>query len=292
MTEAAISPKRALFFRILLNRYHAGVGEAFLKNLPKEEVSEIFKQHIDSVETSGALAWTHDVLGRIHYSWLEPVIRKLPNSLQKPMVAAFSDHQSSKLAKLLDFELSSSKLAVPVKKFLLDQFFHYWQPLDALPTNYLPVSKLSPLLSLSKADLVKVIDLLALYDVAEALRHIVDKNKLKSIYRCLTNQQQTFLRTCLHKKERVTAPKLEIEKWDGDPVKFNLILHRRGMFRLSMALSGQAASFLWSVVHILDVGRGTAILKHYQATEVAGITPFMIGQVLVIIDFLKQKSDT
>ncbi len=102
---------------------------------------------------------------------------------------------------------------------------------------------------------------------------------------------QHFLRICLHKKERVAAPTLNIDQWDGDPEKFNLILHHRGLFRLSKALSGQPMSFVWHVIHLLDTGRGKAVLKNYQQVSVAGITPFLIQQVLAIIDFIKKKAD-
>ena len=246
----AMSPKSALLFKVLLNRFHAGVKESFLKNLPKEEVSEVAKQTISSAETGPALTWMYDLLARTHYSWLTPIVGQLPASLQKLVIAAFPEKQLSGMKKLLKIDSLPDNLAPAMKTFLLGQFYRRWQPRDAIPVGYLPQSPLRPLLDLTKQELVQLIELLSLYDVAEAIRHIVDKNKLTAIYRCLGAQQQRFLRQCLHKKERIAAPKLNIDKWDGDPEKFHLILHRRGMFRLSKALSGQAKPFLWHVVPI------------------------------------------
>ncbi len=285
-----MQPKSTLLFKVLLNHFHPGIGEASIRNMPQEEVKEIFKQAISSSETSVAVAWMHNLITRTHYSWLAPVVQHMPKETQAPVIAALSEKQAKGLKKLLKYDNVPPPPSPTVKSFLLDQLFQRWQPNEALPLPYLPSSPLRVLLDMSKEELVQLIDFLALYDLAEAIRHIVDKNKLKAIYQCLTPQKQQFMRNCLHKKERIVAPKLNLEKWSGDPDVFHSILHRRGMFRLSSALCGHPASFLWHITHILDTGRGTAILNQYKPQAAGGVTPFLIQQVLFVIDFLKPKS--
>lgn len=285
-----MSPKHALLLKVLVNRFHSGEGENFLKHLPQEEVKEVLGYITTSDDVSAAMRWEHDLLTRTHYSWLAPVVKGLPLYLQEPLVAAMPEKQSAGLKKLLKIEGEPRSFAPSVRTFLLDQFFGRWQPKEVVPYQYLPPSPLNSLLEFSKTEMVELIDFLALYDVSEAIRHIVDKNKLTAIYRCLSPKKQQFLRKCLHKKERIAAPKLNIDKWDGDAEKLNFLLHRRGMFRLSKALCGQSAPFLWHVVHILDTGRGGVITENYQAEAIPNITPVLRQQLLNVMDFFKQKS--
>ena len=128
-----------------------------------------------------------------------------------------------------------------------------------------------------------------MYDLAEGIRHIVDRKKLKAIYLCLSHREQAFLRICLHKKEKLAAPKLDIDKWDGSREMLHRVLHRRGMLRLGKALSGQERHFVWHLVHLLDTGRGNIILQYYAEQPVAGVTPLLIQQVVSVINFIKPK---
>lgn len=287
-----MSPKSALLFKVLLNRFHHGAGETALKNIPKEEINEVLAHKIDSDDASAALHWTKDLIGRVHYSWLAPAVLQMPPSIQKSVAASFSERQSKGLQKVLKFDALPASVAPSVKRFLLDRFFHHWNLEGVLPLSFLPPSPLKPLLDMNKDELVLLIDYLSLYDVAEAVRHIVDKNRLKAIYRALTPDEQAYLRVCIHKKERIASPKLNMEKWDGDPEKLRIILHRRGMFRLSKAISGQSKEFLWHLVHILDTGRGKTVEEEYEEKEVPGITPFLIQQLKGVLDYLKNKSST
>lgn len=282
-------PKSAILFKVLLNRFQPGTASTALKCLPQEEVIEILDQTTTSQEAGIVLRWPRSLIARTHYSWLLPVIQKMSVGLQASMVAALPQPQSGKLQSFLKISPPST-LAPAIKQFLLDMFVRYWQPKEALPLEYLPATALNPLLQLSKAELVSFIDFLALYDVADAIRHIVDKKQLTNIYQCLTAQQQQFLRVCLHKKEKLTAPKLEIDKWDGRPESFINILHRRGMLRLGKALCGQNSQFIWHLTHVLDTGRGNTLASYYRSAEIPGITPLLVQQVLSLLNFLKPKS--
>lgn len=282
--------KSAVFFKVLVNRFHPGINQAFFKSLPQDEVKEAFAETTSSQNTTVAFSWAGDVIARTHYSWLAPFIEKMPKSLQGPVISALPEAQSKGLKKLLKIAPSEDVLSPNVKAFFLEQLYQQWQPLEAIPSEYLPYSSLNGLLDFSKAELVDLIDLLAMHDLAEAIRHIVAKKNLKSIYLCLSPQKQRFLRVCLHKKEKFAAPKLDIEKWDGSQEHLLNILHHRGMLRLGKALCGQSRHFLWNITHILDTGRGMVVAKYYQEDKIPNITPLLEQQVISVINFLKPTS--
>lgn len=283
--------KSAVLLKVMLNRYHPGAAQSFLKYLPQVDAKEAADETTQSTDLQPAFNWPNDVIARAHYSWLAPVVKTLPGSIQGPTLAALPESQAESLSKLLDIPIPKTSLSPASKAFLVQQLYNKWQPQDALPVEYLPQSQLAELLTLSKSELVVLIDLLAMHDLADAIRHIVDKKYLKNIYFCLKPQELQFLKICLHKKEKLSAPKLEIEKWDGSPYKLHTILHKRGMLRLGTALCGQGKQFLWHITHILDTGRGSAVAKYYQDSEIPNTTPLLALQVLSVINFLKGKSE-
>lgn len=283
--------KSSTFFKVLINRFHPGINPAFYKCLPPEDVKDATMAITSSQNTSLAFTWSQRLISKTHYSWLIPYIEKLPNNIKGLVIAALPEVQSKGISKLLKIPPVNVQLSPQIKSFLIDQLYLKWQPEEALPPEFLPPSNLSELLELSKAELVDLIDLLAMHDLTEAIKHIVDKKNLKAIYFCLSPEKQKFLRLCLHKREKLAAPKLDISKWNGSQEQLNTILHRRGMLRLGKALCGQSRQFLWNLVHILDTGRGQTISEYYQEEQIPGVTPILVQQVLSVINFLKPKSD-
>lgn len=282
--------KTSTFFKVLINRFHPGINPAFFKSLPQDEIKEAYAETTSTQDTSIACAWPSNLILRTHYSWLIPHIEKLPKSLQGVLINALPDTHAKGLKKFFKSQYPENHLSPKTKLFLIGLIYKEWQPQEAIPIEYLPESSLSELFQLSKIELVDLIDLLAMYDLAEIIRHIVDKKYLKAIYLCLPPQKQQFLRICLHKKEKLAAPKLDIEKWDGSQSQLSAILHRRGLLRLGKALCGQSRHFLWNIVHTLDTGRGNTLSDYYQESEIPVITPLLVQQVLSVINFLKPKS--
>lgn len=286
-----MSSKNSVLLKVTLNRFHPGAAQAFLKYLPQDAAKAAAAEPTQSQDLSPAFSWPNDVITRTHYSWLAPAIRKLPPSILNATLAALPEKHAEGLSKLLAVPLQKITLQPLAKTFLLQQLYNQWQPHEALPLAYIPQSSLAMLLTLTKAELVDLIDLLAMHDLADAIRHIVDKKNLKNIYLCLTSKKQQFLRICLHKKEKLVASKLEIEKWDGSPSKLHKILHRRGLLRLGKALCGQGREFLWHITHTLDTGRGATIAHYYQDEEIPGTTAPLAMQVISVFNFLKGKSE-
>lgn len=282
--------KTSTFLKVLINRFHPGINPSYLKCLPQDEVKEALAEVTFSQDTSLALSWPSDLILKTHYSWLAPYIDKLPKNLKVLTLNALTEEQSKGVKQLLKIDSAATPLSPKIKNFLLGRLYAQWQP-EGIPEEYLPTSNLGELFELTKSELVDLINLLAMYDLSEAIRHIVDKKNLKALYLCLSPQKQRFLRICLHKKEKLAAPKLDIGKWDGSQSQLNAILHRRGLLRLGKALCGQTPQFFWSVVHTLDTGRGNALTEYYKEEPIPGITPLLVQQVITVINFIKPKSE-
>lgn len=285
-----MQPKSTVLLKVLLNKFHPGPPLPFLKALPQDTAKEIAAIDTSSSDLSAALNWPSNAIENTHYSWLAPVIAKMPAALQTQVVGSLKKKQADGICRILKIH-NLPTVPTAAQRFFINKLYLEWNPQDSLPCEYLPKSSLEVLLTFEKAHIVNIIDLLAMYDLSDAIRHIVDKNKLKNIYQCLSTQKQQFLRLCLHKKEKLAAQKLDINKWDGHAESLNNILHRRGMARLGKALCGQSKQFLWHITHRLDVGRGQNILEHYTPNEIPGITPLLVQQLFSVINFLTPKSE-
>jgi len=289
-----MTSKQSLLFKVLLNRFQPGVNASFLKSLPPDESQEIMKQTATSQDAEIMLTWPYDLITRVHYSWLVPALQEMPEDLRPSVIASLNPSQAVGLRNMLKIPAQTAEqkpLADPLKKFMCNLLFRRWNPQDAMPGQYLPPTQLSPLLNLDKTQLVEVINFLAIYDLAEAIRHIVDKKYLRAIYLAIDQKQQHFLRLCLHKKEKLAAPGLSIEKWDQKPETLNLLLHRRGLLRLGKTLCGQHPSFVWHIVHTLDTGRAATISLYYRENAIPNVSPLLIQQILSLMNFLTQKTD-
>lgn len=287
-----MQPKVSMFVKILLNRFHPGVNEAFLKGLPEEEARAVMRQNVAASDPGPLLTLPQDIVARTHYSWIAPALKPLPAWKRQAIVSALPEPQFKGLAALLHLPTTRKRLSPAIQALLTGCLLEVWHPHkdnELMPLSFLPPSPLSPLLELSKVKLVELIDLLAMHDLSESIRHIVDKKQLTAIYSCLPEKKQQFLRMCLHQKEKVTAPKLEMEKWDGDPKKLELTLHKRGLLRFGKALSGQHPQFFWYIAHTLDTGRGAALARYYQEEAIPDVTPLLVQQILSLINFINQK---
>lgn len=283
-----MEPSGFVFLKVLLNKYALGGNEALIKTVPTLNPTDVLKFTTSSQDIGAAVQWRHRLFDRVHYSWLAPVIKTLAPPLQTIIGNALPEPQGSKLRQLLSLPTASHPPIEKLKNFWLHKLYLTWRPPEAIPIEYLEKSELDPLLQLNKTQIVKLIDLLALNDLAEAIRHVVDKNTLTSIYACLNTQQQAFLRLCLHKKDKLAVAKLDLAKMAGSPNELRRTLHKRGMMRLGKALCGQSPEFMWHVTHVLDTGRGTSLLNYYQPQAIAQVTPLLIQQTMAAINFINE----
>ncbi len=286
-----MTPKCEMFLRVLMNKYHQAAPEALLSGLPPEQAQAVLNVDNNSQDVSQAVIQSKEIVKHIHYSWLVPIIEGLSPQMQPLFLSSLPSVSSQQLSKILKKPLHSTPLSPAVRLFLVNQLYAKIKPIDVLPVSYLPQTSMTVLLNYKKLELVELIDFLGLYDLAEEIRHIVDKRYLKAIYNGLSIKKQHFLRICLHHKEKLLPPRLGLEKWKGDSRELEKLLHQRGLIRLGKALAGQHPDLVWHLSHRLDTGRGRLIQKYYAKEEIPGITQALIQEILNLLNFFRKMSE-
>lgn len=281
-----MSVKRDAIIKVLINRFHRSVPDALLRRLPAEDAQAVRNSQISANDIAPALQLPQEQIQLIHYSWLTPIFKQLSPPLQNLLFSVLPSDYGAKLKNLLNLKLVSEIQPEPVQRYLLSLLYSRIKLAEVLPLDYLPNTPLLPLSKLNKRELVELVDYMGIHDLAESMRHIIDKNFLTKLYNCLNTRQRQCLRQCLHQHDKVSTTRLNLEKWDGSVEKLDDMLQRRGLLRLGKAMCGQHPDFIWHISHRFDSGRGTILAKHASQEATAGVTAHLIQQVLNMINFL------
>jgi hypothetical protein len=243
--------------------------ESLLRFLPESEQLQLLQ--LPHVQEEGLFKETPfaSPLEQVHWSWFLPTLKAFSEREQRLFLSVLSSYAAEQLKTSLSLKGSLEETTEIAKGFLKEQLLY---SLDApqgglLPREYLPASSLNRLLTLTKKDLIRLIDLLPLYDFAQEIRQIVETKILKKLYSLLSEEQKHILQQITIHKELNPLPKLGIEKWEGTEEALRVLLHRRGLMRLALALAGQDADLIWMVCHQLDIGRGGALFRLCQKSE-------------------------
>lgn len=283
--------KQQAFLRVLLNHYHPGSADAVLKLLPPDEAKDLINLKISSKDLGAPFFSAEDQIEPIHYSWLSDALQKMPAGTQPYAILSLSDSKRKALCQLLKLPYEENQLPQLTRKFFSNKWIEALGMDQILPITFLPDSAYQKFLLLPKVKLVELIDFLGLYDLADEIKGIVNTKNLKDIYACLSARKQQFLRICLHQKEKLITPKLNLDSWNGECKELHKQLHLRGLHRFGLALFGQHPHLLWYITHILDIGRGKILASHIsQHVEVSGVTQAIGFQVTNLLNFLEQDS--
>lgn len=283
--------KSAIMLRVFLNNFHQSSFEPLLKYLPLENQQAVRSQQILAQDISIALKPARDLLTRIHYSWLAAPLQQFSGQMQKFILSSLPETIFSKLNRLLPLPVTESlDLASPFRSVFQDLLYKELKCDDILPIPYFPPSKLNFLTEWDKQKIVQLVDYLGLYDLANFVRQVIDKKKLKLIYDCLDIEKKQFMRSCFHSKDKIVLPLLELEPWQGDRKKLYEVIHRRGLLRLGKALSNESSDLSWVISRILDKGRGTILLNHTKQKATPVISGVLIQQIENSINYIKTKS--
>jgi hypothetical protein len=244
-----------------------------------------------SLEMKSFAQMPEDILKKTHYSWLAEIIKGMPEELRPLFLSVLAEKQAMGICKILKQEPKRVALTSLARPFFLASFYKKLAPSQILPASLLPKSDFSELAEWGKAEILELIDLLGLHDLSTELRKIVDNRIIKEIYNVLSLKKQNYLKKCLMNKEKLLAPKLDLNLYRGDPKKLMMTLHRRGLIRLGKALSKESPYLLWHLSRALDTGRGAFFLR----CTVSNKTPieairYLQRQVREGMEFLEKES--
>ncbi|MBI3901269.1 MAG: hypothetical protein HY324_03850 [Chlamydiia bacterium] len=212
----------------------------------------------------------------IHWSWYLLRLERYTKEEQKLFLSILPQQTRNRLNQEIGLPpLPPATLKTPLKKYLEKELIHQMAP-HILPPSFLPLSSLNGLLQLSKKHLVHLIDLLSLFDLVIELKQIVETKTLRKIYSFLSEEEKKFLKMIAPTN---TPSHLPWEGWDGTKQSFRHLLHKRGLKKLKIALTGMEGDLLWYLAHLLDVGRGSFLLKPATTSVPAAIRSEVLAQI-------------
>ncbi|GEM_PF-2112446 len=201
-----------------------------------------------------------DYLSQVHYSWMKEPIESLTGPMQSYLIACLEEPQRVKLADLFQIAELPQGLKPLITHLLLTDFVKKLG-LENFDVTRFRENLLFPLFELSKKELVTTIDLLGVYDIANELRQVVGKQRLQKIVLSLSKEQQSFLKEILAHHDKWPLPKLGLEQWREDLKSLKRAVHKRGIYRLSVAVKEEGDDFVDALVLKLDIGRGKQLKK-------------------------------
>lgn len=249
--------------KALLSRCPELLRKALERFLPDHERQFLHELPFYDEETPDSSYHEAGTLESIHWSWIAPVLQPYSLREQRLYLSALTPATADRISSFLDIPVARDELTKPAKTYLRQVLMKEiaGAHLQILPPEFLPSSKLNKLLLLNKKDLIRIIDFLSLYDLSIEFRQIVETKILKKIYSFLTDEQKAFLQQITTASEANPFGKLGLDRWDGTAETLRMLLHKRGLTRLSAALQTQDPDLVWTLCHKLDSGRGGALFK-------------------------------
>jgi hypothetical protein len=276
------------------------VTKAFLLKCPPEKKEKLFSFLSPEDQTyfqELPLSFNHDPTEGLspsekriqftHFSWLAPLFRTFSENEMRIFLSALSEEQATGLKKNLLLTNHSAKVNPFSKPFLQKALWKKAHEKELLSVECLPDSPLNPLLEFNLSELVTLIDLLGVHDLAVQVKQIIETAKLKQIDKALTPLELNLLKTLLHRKEVLTFKSFSLQKWDGAPESLREVLQQRGLNRLAKSLYRKEISLLWYVSRILDIERGQLLLKLATPLEQVRAQEILIGQVVELMPVIK-----
>ncbi|MCH9625125.1 MAG: hypothetical protein S4CHLAM123_02940 [Chlamydiales bacterium] len=256
--------------------------EELLNYLPEELVHQL--QRCPSPNLSAAEELRDFTLwgNHVHYSWFYEFLRPLSTQVQLLFLSSLTQTQARGLTEMLSVAAPHAPTSRFVQLFLKDHLKKQLQDSEILSIEQLPLSTCNSLLTLHRKQLIHIIDLLGIHDLAAEMRQVVDKKLLASTAKALTAEQRYFLNYCSKQPMKWIPPKLGLLSWDGTAKSLNRLLHKRGLIRLARGVFDESASYKWHLLHKLDTGRAKIIQKEFYQKQDLTLLPFFKNQILYL----------
>lgn len=271
---------------LLFSKYHSRQSEALWKHLPPAWADQQRIQPMASSDMKPFFGQYLTLVATVHYSWLVDPLKRLDSQKRSLLLGIFPEEIAAKLKGYLGRSQEKASLTDLGKWFFATLFARELFQEAPLPCAYLPQTKLGFLAQLGKLDLVKLIDFLGIYDLAEEIQYVVDRKLLDHVYKAIGKTRQLFLQKCLHQKEKMVSQRLRLDQWNGDAETLLKLLHQKGITRLGYALSGEDRDLIWHIAHRLDTGRGQKLVEFCLNEAIPGVTETLTKQILNTSKFL------
>lgn len=289
-----MTSREIAFLKAWFEKYQRTLSPSLLNGLPPDQAKSVLECQVLPLDAHFSLRYPQEVLERIHYTWLSLPIKDLDDGLRCLTMACLSAEQRTGLGRIIpEVRDLQPSVVIPTgiaRAYCIHILYDRVVDREILPLSFIPESAFSLFLRYNKVQIIEIMDFLGLYDLAVEIRRIVDTQKLKLIYTCLTEKQQQFLRICFHQKDRFIVPSLKLDLWQGDRSELLRRLHIRGMFRLGKALAGENTHLIWYITHILDRGRGLKLQEYCALEGTPQLNLVLSAQVKNVINFLFQES--
>jgi hypothetical protein len=250
-----------IILNTFLGRHPSQVRERLLRHLPQSECKRL--QNMEPAPPVKSMPAADDLLKQVHWSWFLPTLKSCLPQEQPLFLSVLTSASARALAGEIPCKLLKGEITFMGQSYLKEVLLNslVGPHGQLLPINYLPLSPLNRLLQLSKLELIRLIDLLAMHDLIVEIRQIVETKILKKIYSFLSEDQRQFLKAVTARHELMSSQRTGLDRWDGSAKSLRHLLHKKGLARFSAALCGQNSSLAWYVCHRLDIGRGSALFK-------------------------------
>ncbi|MEN9654473.1 MAG: hypothetical protein RL235_585 [Chlamydiota bacterium] len=249
----------------------------FLSDLERQQLSDL------PLFGSSEVSFPEDLLQEVHWSWFLPIFRDLSKKDQPFFLSALHETARQNVSQELGVKPSRIVPSATGSDFMRQVLTEELGE-EVLPTAFLPDSLMNRLLYITKPEMMQLIDYLALYDLAHDIRQIVDTHVLKHIHKALSEEKRKFLKTIMAHQEPYPLPRLGLDKWDQTKEGLQMLLHKRGLVRLGVALTKESPDLIWHICHQLDIGRGSALLKYTSRPTTVALSDAIGNQIVDILD--------
>jgi len=279
--------KKLILFKMFLDKYDK--EKKLYKYLTESEAKKIKSLPNFQKKVSTKDLFQNSIIDSVHYSWFIPLLNIYSKKESIFFLMALKPSYRKSLADILGIKSFQENINNSAKEFLKNLLLRSLIKKEdfLLPIECLFENKLNILLSLSKKELIKLINLLSIYDLKKELKYILEQKKMKQIFSFLKPEEKIFLKSIHNYAEPFSTQRLNIDKYLNDKDKMRNILHTCGLARLSTALSGESIDLIWYICHYLDIGRGNYIFKKCKKEKMKDVSNVITQQILKIINFLK-----
>jgi hypothetical protein len=227
-------------------------------------------------------------LQEVHPSWIAQQLEKLPPAVQAAAFASLPSAVRSRTASLLTTKPAPSNINPSVMSVFLTYLWMQVRSPSYVPVSMLPDSPLRRLLTLNKTQLVRYIDLVAMWDLVPEMQRVIDKSLWAKVQALLTPEQQRYLAIAMRMQS--TGQSHNLLALAAHPDRFKRALHERGLARLASIFGAKDGPILWHLTRRLDTGRGRYLEAAYEKLAgKASSSPRVIDQMLALITQVQEK---